>query len=115
MADPGCVLNANWVAVAGLTVMDELVPVFEFGSVAVRVTSCATLSLVLMVNAPLDKVLVLSPKVLSPLPSSCALPLLVMVTTVLLSPGTAAFKMSWAVTVVVKAVPAVCGEEAVMA
>ena len=69
----------------------------------------ATVSLVLMVKAPLDNVLVLSPKVPLASPSNCALPLLVIVTTVALSVVTVLPLASLAVTVVLNVAPAVSG------
>src|SRR5947209_5125268 len=95
---------------AGLITMADELPVLVFASVAVRVTDCATLSLVLVVKMPAASVLVLSPNVGLPLLSNCAAPLLVMVTTVLLLLVTVLLNTSWAVTVVVKATPAVWGE-----
>src|SRR5437773_69851 len=95
---------------AGLITMADELPVFGVGSVAVRVTLSARLSLVLMVKVPADSVLVLSTKLLSPLLSNCALPLLVMVTTVVLSVVTVLFLPAAVAIVVVKGTPAVCGE-----
>src|SRR5439155_765443 len=95
-----------------LTIADEL-PVLVPASVAVRVTDSATLSLVLMVKVPAVRVLVLSPKTVSPLLSNRSAPWRVVVTTVGLLLGAVLLNTSWPVTVVVKATPAVWGELAV--
>ena len=84
-------------------------PVLELASVATSVTVSAILSLVLMVKAPLLRVLVLSPKAPSPLLSNCTAPVPLRVTGVVLSHATIWFRISCAVTVVVNATPAVCG------
>jgi hypothetical protein len=67
----------------------------------------ATVSLVLMLKEPLDNVLVLFPKAPLASPSNCALPLLVIVTTVALSVVTLLPLASLAVTVVLNVAPAV--------
>src|SRR5205085_2785572 len=85
-------------------------------SVAVRVTLSATVSFVLIVNVPLESVFLwalVSAKVLLPSLSNCPLPvLLVIVTCVALSVVTVLLKLSLAVTVTLKAVPAVCDDDA---
>ena len=95
------------------TMMLDEVPVLPPVEVAVIVMLSAALSLVLIVNVPLDSVLVLSPNVPSPLLSNWALPLLVTVTTVELFVVTVLLLASLAMTVVVKAEPAVSGDMAV--
>src|SRR5439155_294484 len=94
---------------AGLMTMAEELPVLVPGSVAVRMTDWATLSLLLMLKLPAVSVFVFSPNMVSPLLSNCAAPLLVMVTTVLLLLVAVLLNTSWAVTVVVKVAPAVWG------
>src|SRR5437773_1219766 len=95
---------------AGLITMADELPVLVLASVAVRSEERRGVTLVLMVKVPADSDLVLSTKLLLPLLSNCALPLVVMVTAVVLSVVVVLLNASLAVTVVVKAAPAVCGE-----
>ena len=71
-----------------------VLPVLGPVLVAVIVTVSTTVSRVLMRNVPLESVLVLSPKVPSPLLSNCTLPVPLIVTTVLLSATTVSLRMS---------------------
>src|SRR5436309_1179238 len=95
---------------AGLITMADELPVLVPGSVAVRVTDCATLSLVLMVKVPRSEERRVGKEWRSRWLSNCAATLLVMVTTVLLLLVAVLLNTSWAVTVVVNATPAVWGE-----
>ena len=84
----GCVVNASLFGAAGLITTPIRVPVVELESVPIIFTVSATMSLVLMVKAPFDKVFVLSPNVLSPLLSNCAFPVLLFSVTIVVLSGT---------------------------
>ena len=93
-----------------MTIVED-VPLFAF-AVALMVIDSGVVPRVEIENVPLASVFVTSPNVPSPLLSNCACPVLLdIVTTVELS-GTVTPMMSFAVTLVLNAMPVRCGEVA---